>query len=63
MNAPLLQVRDLRVEFGQLPAVRDVNFDVLGAETALIRARTNELQALYDNTIAQAELKLATGTL
>jgi len=37
--------------------------DVLGAESSLIRARTNELQALYDNNIAQAELKLAVGTL
>ncbi len=37
--------------------------DVLGAENALIRARTNALQAVYDNNIADAELKLATGTL
>ncbi len=37
--------------------------DVLGAENALIRARTNALQALYDNNTAQAELKLAVGTL
>jgi len=37
--------------------------DVLGAESALIRSRTNALQALYDNNIAQAELKLAIGTL
>ncbi len=37
--------------------------DVLGAENALIRARTNALQALYDNNVAQAELKLATGIL
>ena len=37
--------------------------DVLGAESSLIRARTNALQALYDNNIAQAELKLAMGTL
>ena len=37
--------------------------DVLGAESALIRSRTNALQALYDNNIAQAELKLAMGTL
>jgi outer membrane protein len=37
--------------------------DVLGAENSLIRARTNALQALYDNNVAQAELKLATGTL
>jgi outer membrane protein len=37
--------------------------DVLGAESALIRARTNALQALYDNNVADAELKLAAGTL
>ena len=37
--------------------------DVLVAESSLIRARTNSLQALYDNNIAQAELKLAVGTL
>ncbi len=37
--------------------------DVLGAESSLIRARTSALQALYDNNIAEAELKLATGNL
>jgi len=37
--------------------------DVLGAENSLIRARTNALQALYDNNLAQAELKLAVGNL
>ncbi len=37
--------------------------DVLGAESALIHARTNALQALYDNNIFQAELKMAKGTL
>jgi len=37
--------------------------DVLGAENALLRARTNALQALYDNNRAHAELKLAAGTL
>jgi outer membrane protein len=37
--------------------------DVLGAESALIRSRTNALQALYDNNVAQAELKLAMGKL
>jgi outer membrane protein TolC len=37
--------------------------DVLVAESSLIRARTNALQALYDNNLAQAELKLAVGTL
>jgi outer membrane protein len=37
--------------------------DVLGAENALIRARTNSLQAVYDNNVSLAELKLAMGTL
>lgn len=37
--------------------------DVLGAESALIRARTDALQAVYDNNIAAAELRLAAGTL
>ena len=37
--------------------------DVLGAENALIRAKTVAIQALYDNNVAAAELKLATGTL
>jgi len=37
--------------------------DVLGAENALIRAKTGALQALYDNNVAAAELKLAAGTL
>ena len=37
--------------------------DVLGAENSLIRARTNSLQAVYDNNLALAELKLAVGTL
>jgi oligopeptide/dipeptide ABC transporter ATP-binding protein len=33
MNAPLLQVRNLRVEFGRQLAVRDVNFDLFAGET------------------------------
>ncbi len=37
--------------------------DVLGAESALIRARTGALQALYDNNVSESELKLAAGTL
>jgi outer membrane protein TolC len=37
--------------------------DVLGAENALIRAKTGAIQALYDNNIAAAELKLAAGAL
>lgn len=37
--------------------------DVLGAENALIRARTAALQAVYDNNVGVAELQLAMGTL
>ncbi len=53
-----LRIVQKRYEVGMTTFV-----DVLGAESALIRARTNALQALYDNNIAVADLKLATGTL
>ncbi len=53
-----LRIVQRRYETGMTTLV-----DVLGAENALIRARTNALQALYDNNLAAAELKLATGTL
>jgi outer membrane protein TolC len=53
-----LRIVQKRYEVGMTTFV-----DVLGAENSLIRARTNVLQALYDNNIAQAELKLAVGTL
>lgn len=53
-----LRIVQKRYETGMTPFV-----DVLGAESALIRARTNTLQALYDNNMAQAELKLAKGSL
>jgi outer membrane protein len=53
-----LRIVQQRYEVGMTTFV-----DVLGAENSLIRARTNVLQALYDNNIAQAELKLAVGTL
>jgi outer membrane protein TolC len=53
-----LRIVQKRYETGMTPFV-----DVLGAENALIRARTNGLQAVYDNNIAAAELKLAVGTL
>jgi outer membrane protein TolC len=53
-----LRIVQMRYETGMTSFV-----DVLGAENALIRARTNALQALYDNNIAEAELKLAVGTL
>ncbi len=53
-----LRIVQKRYEVGMTTFV-----DVLGAENSLIRARTNVLQALYDNNIAQAELNLAVGTL
>ena len=53
-----LRIVQKRYESGMTPFV-----DVLGAETALIRARTSALQAVYDNNVADAELKLATGIL
>ncbi len=53
-----LRIVQKRYEVGMTTFV-----DVLGAENALIRARTNALQALYDNNVARAQLKLATGTL
>lgn len=53
-----LRIVQKRYEAGMTTLV-----DVLGAESALIRARTNALQALYDNNVADAELKLAEGIL
>ena len=53
-----LRIVQKRYEAGMTTLV-----DVLGAESALIRTRTNALQALYDNNVADAELKLAMGTL
>lgn len=53
-----LRILQKRYEVGMTNFV-----DVLGAETALIRARNNALQALYDNNVSSSELKLATGTL
>jgi outer membrane protein len=53
-----LRIVQKRYEVGMTTFV-----DVLGAESSLIRARTNALQALYDNNVAHAELKLATGTM
>jgi len=37
--------------------------DVLDAETALTRARTGLVQALYDQNVSMASLRLATGTM
>jgi oligopeptide transport system ATP-binding protein len=54
MNAPLLQVRDLRVEFGQLPAVWDVNFDMVSAETVGLVGESGAGKS----TLARAILRL-----
>ncbi|HEY6010342.1 MAG TPA: TolC family protein [Nitrospirota bacterium] len=53
-----LRIVQKRYEVGMTSFV-----DVLGAESALIRTKSNALQALYDNNVANAELKLTTGTL
>jgi oligopeptide transport system ATP-binding protein len=54
MSAPLLQVRDLRVEFGRLPAVRDVNFDIGSAETVGLVGESGAGKS----TLARAILRL-----
>jgi oligopeptide/dipeptide ABC transporter ATP-binding protein len=54
MNTPLLQVRDLRVEFGRQPAVRDVNFDIFSAETVGLVGESGAGKS----TLARALLRL-----
>jgi oligopeptide transport system ATP-binding protein len=54
MTAPLLQVRDLRVEFGGLPAVRDVSFDIGSAETVGLVGESGAGKS----TLARAILRL-----
>ena len=54
MNAPLLQVRNLRVEFGRQPAVRDVNFDLFSAETVGLVGESGAGKS----TLARALLRL-----
>jgi oligopeptide transport system ATP-binding protein len=54
MNPPLLQVRDLRVEFGQLPAVRDVAFDLDAAQTVGLVGESGAGKS----TLARAILRL-----
>jgi oligopeptide/dipeptide ABC transporter ATP-binding protein len=54
MNAPLLQVRNLQVEFGQQTAVRDVNFDLFAGETVGLVGESGAGKS----TLARALLRL-----
>jgi oligopeptide transport system ATP-binding protein len=54
MNAPLLQVRNLRVEFGRHAAVRDVNFDMFSGETVGLVGESGAGKS----TLARALLRL-----
>ena len=54
MNAALLQVRNLRVEFGRQPAVRDVNFDLFSGETVGLVGESGAGKS----TLARALLRL-----
>jgi oligopeptide transport system ATP-binding protein len=54
MNAPLLQVRNLRVEFGRHTAVRDVNFDICAAEAVGLVGESGAGKS----TLARALLRL-----
>jgi len=54
MNTALLQVRNLRVEFGRQAAVRDVNFDFFSAETVGLVGESGAGKS----TLARALLRL-----
>jgi oligopeptide transport system ATP-binding protein len=54
MNAPLLQVRNLHVEFGRHAAVRGVNFDLFSAETVGLVGESGAGKS----TLARALLRL-----
>jgi oligopeptide transport system ATP-binding protein len=54
MKAPLLQVKNLRVEFGRHAAVRDVNFDLFAAETVGLVGESGSGKS----TLARALLRL-----
>jgi len=54
MNAPVLQVRNLHVEFGGRPAVCDVNFDLFAGETVGLVGESGAGKS----TLARAVLRL-----
>ena len=54
MNAALLQVRNLRVDFGRQTAVRDVNFDLFSGETVGLVGESGAGKS----TLARALLRL-----
>jgi oligopeptide transport system ATP-binding protein len=54
MNHPLLQVRDLRVDFGRHTALRDVSFDLFRSETMALVGESGSGKS----TLARAILRL-----
>ena len=58
LNDPLLQVRDLRVDFGAHTAIRDVSFDLFGAETVGLVGESGSGKS----TLARAILRLVEAT-
>ncbi len=54
MNAPLLRVRNLRVDFGRQAALRDVNFDLFSGETVGLVGESGSGKS----TLARAILRL-----
>ncbi len=57
-DIPLLQVRDLRVDFGVHTAIRDVSFDLFGAETVGLVGESGSGKS----TLARAILRLVQAT-